>query len=85
METASGRVTLVQEDRFLLVDEAGRSRLFMLAHDADLEPQDLPPLAAMPRLVTVRFDPADGLIAGLVRRVHVHRQHVAPARKGSRP
>ena len=46
----SGIITVVQEGRFRLSSDDGRSILFTLASDASLEPQDLPPLLAGPRV-----------------------------------
>jgi hypothetical protein len=36
--TVTETVTLVQERRFLLLEDAGRSQLFLLAPDASVEP-----------------------------------------------
>ena len=41
MQHASGIITVVQEGRFRLATEDGRSLLFTLDHRAPLEPQDL--------------------------------------------
>jgi hypothetical protein len=42
MRSAEGVITLVQEGRFALVTDGGCVMHFVLAHDASLEPQDLP-------------------------------------------
>jgi hypothetical protein len=52
---------MVQESRFRLLTEAGRGMQFILAHDAPLEPQDLPALAN--RRVRVDYEAAPGLRA----------------------
>lgn len=59
----AGIVTLVQERRFRLVDDAGVSHLFLLAHDAPLEPEMLLHLATTRERVAVDFRKAPGLIA----------------------
>lgn len=56
----SGVISVVQEGRFRLSSDDGRSIPFTLASQASLEPQDLSSLLAGPR-VDVRFAAADGL------------------------
>jgi hypothetical protein len=63
METRVGRVSLVQESRFQLVEDDGRSTLFILSHAAPIEPQDLPALQRRAARIAVRCDPAPGKIA----------------------
>jgi hypothetical protein len=41
MPTVSGTVVIVQESRFQLALDSGGTRLFMLAHDAPVEPEQL--------------------------------------------
>jgi len=61
-EQLTGTVTVVQERRFRLLDEEGRSHLFVLAHDAPVEPASLQRrIAGAP--VTVRYRRAPDLIA----------------------
>jgi hypothetical protein len=54
----SGIITVVQEGRFRLSSDDGRSFLFTLSNGAALEPQDLPPLlqARVEVLCTERSD-----------------------------
>ncbi|WP_448192575.1 hypothetical protein [Azospirillum sp. sgz301742] len=66
MRTVEGTITLSQEGRFQLVSDEGIAKLFVLAHDAPIEPQDLPPLARTHARITVRYDERPGLIAGIV-------------------
>lgn len=54
-----GTITIVQEGRFRLSSDDGRSLLFILDHGAALEPQDLPRLVSGPR-VEVACSPAEG-------------------------
>lgn len=66
MRTVTGIITLAQEGRFQLVSDDGVAKLFMLAHDAPLEPQDLPPLARAKRRVAVRYEQRPDLTAAIV-------------------
>lgn len=69
METAEGILTLVQEGRFKLVTPEGRVLLFVLAHDAAIEAQDLPPLARAQTPVRVAYMRPDRLIAAVAHRL----------------
>ncbi|MCW2240292.1 hypothetical protein [Azospirillum canadense] len=66
MRTVEGTITLAQEGRFQLVSDEGIARLFMLAHDAPIEPQDLPDLVRARARVAVRYDERPDLIAAIV-------------------
>jgi hypothetical protein len=55
MQSAEGVIIVVQEGRFALVTDGGRVMHFLLAYDAFLEPQDLPPLKRDRRRVRVDF------------------------------
>lgn len=57
-------VTAVQEGRFRLACE-GRHKLFSLSHSAPLAAQDLPPLQREETDVSVEYEDASGLIAGI--------------------
>lgn len=57
-----GIITVVQEGRFRLSSDDGRSLLFTLDRHAPLEPQDLPALAGSVR-VAVACTPSPGLKA----------------------
>jgi hypothetical protein len=65
-QIVSGTVALVQERRFRLVDDAGRSHLFLLAPDASAEPEQLLQLVANGWRVHVRHSAAPGLTAARV-------------------
>jgi hypothetical protein len=71
METRVGRVNLVQEGRFQLVEDDGRSTLFILGHDAPLEPQDLPALQRRGTRIAVRCDPAPGKLAWVAHSIRI--------------
>lgn len=58
----------------MATDEARVSRL-ILAHDAALEPQDLPALARDGRHVRVDYTASDHLIAAIAHAVHSHPEH----------
>lgn len=72
MQTSYGVITLVQEDRFRLVDEQGAHALFVLAHDAPLEWQDLERLQLAGTRVRVSHAPAPGKIAAIAHDVVKH-------------
>ena len=74
MPRATGTILLVQEGRFRLLTDHGRGMVFILAHDAPLEPQDLPALTH--RRVEVDYLPAPGLIASIARNLHPLEKHV---------
>ena len=56
MQAATGMIDVVQEGRFRLALPDGRSMLFVLSHDAALDPQDLPSLARNGLAVRVHFE-----------------------------
>jgi hypothetical protein len=63
MQTRDGVITIVQEHRFHLVGDDGAHGLFILAHDAPLEWQDLAQFEKSRSHVRVSYEPAPGLIA----------------------
>ncbi|WP_035691461.1 hypothetical protein [Azospirillum halopraeferens] len=71
MKTATGIITLVQEGRFRLATDDGPPLLLVLSKSADAEPQDLPALQRAQARVTVRYEDAGTVIAGIVH-------HLAP-------
>lgn len=64
MPSITGTILLVQESRLRLLTEDGRGEVFLLAHDAPIEPQDLPPLAG--RRVRLSYHASPRLMAGVV-------------------
>lgn len=64
MPRVTGRILLVQESRIRLLTDEGRGLVLLLAPDAPIEPQDLPPLTG----ARVRLDcaPTPGLMAGVI-------------------
>jgi len=69
MKVATGRVLLVQEGRFRLLQDDGRALVLVLGTHAAIEPQDLP--ALLNRRVRVSWTQAPGLMAGEARDVEV--------------
>jgi hypothetical protein len=55
MKSVEGVITLTQEGRFQLVTDGGRVLQFVLAHNAAIEPQDLPPLQRSQHRVEVDY------------------------------
>ena len=66
LKTMTGVITIVQEGRFKMEPEDGQPMLFVLAPSAPIEPQDLPGLQRSQARVTVRYEDAGTLIAGVV-------------------
>ena len=62
MQSVEGVITLVQEGRFVVVTDGGRVMHFLLAHDASLEPQDLPLLKRDQRRVRVDYTEPSRLV-----------------------
>ena len=69
MQTSHGVILLVQEHRFRLVDDDGGHALFVLAHGAPLEWQDLERLQQAGKPVVVSHEPAPGKIAAIAHDV----------------
>jgi len=65
VQTIVGEITVVQEGRFRLTAVDGRSLLFVLAHGAPLEPEDLTGLLERRSPVQVHFTPAPARLAAL--------------------
>ena len=63
MQSAEGVIILAQEGRFVVVTDGGRVMHFLLAHDASLEPQDLPLLKRDRRRVRVHYTEPSRLVA----------------------
>ena len=63
MATVSGVVIVAQENRFQLALDEGGTRIFIVAHDAGIEPDQLAALRREQAHVAVTFRPVDGLIA----------------------
>jgi hypothetical protein len=61
-----GVVTIVQEGRFQMTDDAGVSHLFVLGHSAAAEPSQLSALAMRQARVRVRYKAAANLIGNTV-------------------
>jgi hypothetical protein len=62
MQSVEGVITLVQEGRFAVVTDGGRVMNFLLAHDASVEPQDLPLLKRDQRRVRVDYTEPSRLV-----------------------
>jgi hypothetical protein len=78
MRIVTGKIVVVQESRFRLVSDDGQGKLFTLAHDAGIEPQDLPDLQRAQTRVSVHFTPSPDRLAGVA-----HRLTEARGRKGA--
>ena len=69
MTTVSGIVTVAQENRFQLALDGGGTRLFVVTHNAAIDPDRLAALQAQQAHVVVTFRPADELIAAEARAI----------------
>lgn len=65
MKSVEGVINLTQEGRFELVTDRGCVMQFVLAHNASLEPQDLPALQRARRRVRVDYTAAGHLVGYL--------------------
>ena len=63
MPRVCGTVVAVQESRFQLALDNGCRKLFVLAHDAAIEPEQLTALQREQVRLAVTYRRADGLIA----------------------
>ncbi|MBV9653752.1 MAG: hypothetical protein JOZ42_04220 [Acetobacteraceae bacterium] len=66
-----GRILFAQEGRFMLRTESGTGQLFVLSHDAGVEPQQLPPLQHAQAEVEVEFDETPGGLSAVARAIRV--------------
>jgi formate dehydrogenase major subunit len=71
MASISGRIVIVQEDRFLLETDSGGHRLFILAHGAALDPEDLRALSRAGQRLTVSFSDPEHLVASVAEQIAV--------------
>ena len=63
MRSAAGVITLVQEQRFQLASDDGSPGLFVLAHGAGIDSEDLQRLSEAGVRVRVQYEDAPNLIA----------------------
>ncbi len=67
--TMTGTVTIVQESRFQMTDDAGVSHLFILSPRAAAETEQLQALQHRQARVSVRYKPAANLIGHVAHRI----------------
>ncbi len=65
MATMTGIVTIVQESRFQMTDDAGVSHFFLLAANASAEPAQLTALQRRQARIRVSYKPAANLIGNI--------------------
>jgi hypothetical protein len=58
-----GKLSVVQEERFQLIDDHGVAHLFMVAADVSLKPADLRAILRSERAVSVEYEESPTLIA----------------------
>ena len=71
MDTMEGVVTIVQEGRFMLIDDLGAGHLFMLDPMAAAETEQLHPLQARQARVRVSYETPRNVIGLLARSISV--------------
>jgi hypothetical protein len=69
MHRAHGTITLVQEERFQLDCDDGSCKLFVLAHDAPLEADELSRLEREGTPVEVEYDDPSDMIVHTAHRL----------------
>jgi hypothetical protein len=77
MKSVEGVIILTQEGRFELVTDRGQVMQFVLAHNAAIEPQDLPPLQRNQRRVRVDYTEPSRLIAHVAHTLRTADMHAA--------
>ena len=71
MPSLTGRVALVQEGRFQVVDDEGAGHLFILSPHAAVETTQLRPLASRQARVTVTYRDAALLVGMMAERIEL--------------
>ena len=71
MPTMTGTVTIVQESRFQLTDDAGVSHLFLLGHASMAEPGQLAPLQHTQARVRVTYIQPRNIIGMVAKSIEV--------------
>ncbi len=71
MPTTEGVVTIVQEGRFQMIDDAGTAHLFVLGHAAAAEPAQLAPLQRRQARLRVTYLDGGGIIGRVASRIVV--------------
>jgi hypothetical protein len=80
MNRTAGTITLVQEERFQLACDDGVRRLFILAHDAPLEADELERLERDATRVVVEYDEPAGVLAHTAHRLRKESPDETPRR-----
>ena len=71
MATMDGRITLAQESRFQLTDEAGVGHLFTLGPWCAVEPRQLVPLAQGQTPVRIAYKAGKDVIGYVAQRIDI--------------
>ena len=73
MPTMIGKVTIVQEGRFQLVEDDGSGHLFILGPHAAAETHQLRPLAARQARVKVTYEDVARVIGMVAKKIELER------------
>lgn len=71
MGSVRGVIGAVQEARFRLLADDGRTMSFILSHKSATEPQDLQQLQRSASHIRVDYDDGGHLLAGIARRISI--------------
>ena len=71
MPSLTGRVAIVQEGRFQLVDDGGAGHLFILSPHAAMETSQLKPLAKTQARITVTYRDVALVVGMLAERIEL--------------
>jgi hypothetical protein len=75
MSSIEGVVTIVQESRFMLMDDAGAAHLFLLGHSASADPSQLTPLQHRQARVRVEYAKTRNLIGYVAKSISLVERH----------
>jgi hypothetical protein len=84
MNELTGRIVLAQEGRFLLEDELGRKRLFIVSNKSSLDPGQLQELMQTGVNLKVRYSEPEHLVAGVAHSIEIADQDRSIRRWGLR-
>lgn len=70
-KSVTGRILLVHEDKFRIVDDTGRGYLFALSHDAPVSGRDLRLMHEAQVPVCVRYEGEPSLDSGIAYEVKI--------------
>ncbi|HEU5019946.1 MAG TPA: formate dehydrogenase [Pseudolabrys sp.] len=85
MKTSSGRITVVQEGRFLFEEDNGGHRLFITGHQLNFNPKDLRALSRSKERVTIAYGEPEHLVAAVAHSIRRAAHGASAPRDGVAP